>query len=435
MIEFLLLFSLGFLAAALVGLIVAPIIQRRVVTLTERRMRASVPLSSAEIKAEKDMARAAYAAENARLSVDLRQTHNDLSEQLARGVRLSGELVTLRAEKTAAEQTLDERGNEIRSLTSELHQRDDRITTLTGNLGAAIRLAEARKHEIANRDDQINRLGAEIEELRIDLVTLDTEAENFKAQMRELRDERRVLRDQLKEAETRNRDLQTHFKRSEESLAETREKLAKAISALTDRENALERRIAEVERYKQINREQASELRTAKRAARDARSGDRAARPPETGVAAPAPAKPADEPARQPEPVAKLPEPVAKLPEPMASPASPPAPAPVPAAQPKPRDIEPVEDDASDAEKVDRLRARQAALIERLLKADNGSKDAALRKEIASIAAMMVELTASREGPSSPIAKILSGSEDANRSARSESSLAARARTLISASR
>ncbi|MCY0148189.1 hypothetical protein OEG84_10810 [Hoeflea sp. G2-23] len=66
MIEFVLLFALGFLAAALVALIIAPIIQRRVVTLTERRMRASVPLSAAEIRAEKDMARAAYAAENAR---------------------------------------------------------------------------------------------------------------------------------------------------------------------------------------------------------------------------------------------------------------------------------------------------------------------------------------------------------------------------------
>ena len=52
MIEFVLLFALGFLAAALVGLIVAPIIQRRVVSLTERRIRASVPLSAAEIRAD-----------------------------------------------------------------------------------------------------------------------------------------------------------------------------------------------------------------------------------------------------------------------------------------------------------------------------------------------------------------------------------------------
>ncbi|MEQ8736954.1 MAG: hypothetical protein RID59_00130, partial [Hoeflea sp.] len=99
MIEFALLFALGFLAAALVALIVAPIIQRRIVTLTERRIRASVPLSAAEIRAEKDMARAAYAADNARLSIDLKQNREALAQSTAQGTRLSNELVSLRAEK------------------------------------------------------------------------------------------------------------------------------------------------------------------------------------------------------------------------------------------------------------------------------------------------------------------------------------------------
>jgi hypothetical protein len=63
---------------------------------------------------------------------------------------------------------------------------------------------------------------------------------------------------------------------------------------------------------------------------------------------------------------------------------------------------------------VDRLRARQAALIERLLKADKGDNDAALRREIAMVAAMMVELTASRDGEASPIHNILKGGDDAS---------------------
>ena len=118
MIEFVLLFALGFLAAALVALIVAPVIHRRVVSLTERRIRASVPLSVAEIRAEKDMARAAFAAENARLSVDLKHNRDQLTESTARGTRLSNELVAIRAEKLNAEALLEERDGNIRDLQS-----------------------------------------------------------------------------------------------------------------------------------------------------------------------------------------------------------------------------------------------------------------------------------------------------------------------------
>ena len=45
MIEYALLFALGFLAATLTGLLVAPAIQKRIVKFTEARMRATMPLS------------------------------------------------------------------------------------------------------------------------------------------------------------------------------------------------------------------------------------------------------------------------------------------------------------------------------------------------------------------------------------------------------
>ena len=456
MIEFVLLFALGFLAAALVALIVAPVIQRRIVSLTERRMRASVPLSTAEIRAEKDMARAAFAAENARLSVDLKRSRDQLTESVARGARLSQELVAIRADKIAAEATVEERDNAIRELQSQVHERDARITTLTGNFSDAARLAEALKQELAARDDKINRLGAEIEELRIDLVTLDTEAENFKSQIRELRDERNALRDALKSSETVNRDLELRLKAEGERLAKNEAKLASTITALTDRENALERRIAEVERFRRKNRELSDETRAAKAALKEAVSG---VRNPGRGRHDPVPphvaeaghgsdddvseevyAEEAPLAAEAPEPAAYQPFVAATAPDT----ASPP---------PETRNgsgngrdtglrgdqghsspAAHAADDLSDDEKIERLRARQAALIERLLKADKSGNDAALRREIAIIAAMMVELAASRGGGSSPIHTILRGSEDPVQPGTSEPSLAARARDLITAS-
>jgi len=457
-IEFVLLFALGFLAAALVALIVAPIIQRRVVSLTERRIRSSVPLSVAEIRAEKDMARAAFAAENARLSVDLKHNRDQLTESVAHGTRLSKELVSLRAEKLAAEALVEEHDNSIRDLHGEIHDRDAKITTLAGQYSDAARLAEARKHEIAVRDDKINRIGAEIEELRIDVVTLDTEVENFKSQIRELRNERNGLRDALKDTEAVNRDLENRLKSNDERLSQSEEKLAKTITALTDRENALDRRIAEVERFKKKNRELSDELRAVRNAAREAGISVKAvsvtasaAEQPEepatpeellteTGgddlaavdvpvkavVSAPPPIdKPVDRPVSK---TAEPRQPAQQDPEPR--PAIKAAVHPLPMPEVVPEKLQ-VTEHLSEEEKIDRLRARQAALIERLLKADKSTNDAALRREIATVAAMMVELTASRDGSSSPIFKILKGNEDTDQADDSEPSLAARARELL----
>ena len=452
MIEFVLLFALGFLAAALVALIVAPIIQRRVVSLTERRIRASVPLSAAEIRAEKDMARAAFAAENARLSVDLKHNRDQLTESIARGSRLSNELVAARAERLNSEKLIEERDASIRDLHSQVHDRDAKITTLTGNFSDAARLAEARKHEIASRDDQINRLGTEIEELRIDLVTLDTEAENFKSQIRELRTERNALRDSLKDAESINRDLENRLKSNDDRLSQSEEKLARTITTLTDRENALERRISEVERFKKKNRELSDELRAAKNAAKEAnslarkaalssRNGSAQQTPPTTEQPQPessdgevAAMTASEDPAEnQSEPTSKTPQPSAEVhqiareksgaqqePAVQSAPKQQTAPA-----TPLAAEI------LSEDEKIDRLRARQAALIERLLKANKSGNDAALRREIAMVAAMMVELTASRDGSSSPVFKILKGSEEPAQPGSSEPSLAARAREML----
>ena len=435
MIEFVLLFALGFLAAALLALIVAPVIQRRVVSLTERRIRASVPLSVAEIRAEKDMARAAFAAENARLSVDLKHNRDLLTESVARGSRLSNELVAIRAAKIAAENTIEERDSSLRDLNAELSERDDRITTLTGHFSDASRLAEAHKQELAKRDDHINRLGSEIEELRIDLVTLDTEAENFKSQIRELRDERSALRETLKLAETTNRDLELRLKSHDTRLAQTEEKLAKTITTLTDRENALDRRVAEVERFRLKNRELSDELRAARNALKSASAGTGKTAGANTGarqspkpkpelramdnsvITAPVSTEamdPSVDQAPQNPSAARMPDPAPRTMEPN-----------------EPRHETKADDIISESEKIDRLRARQAALVERLLKADKNMNDAALRREIATVAAMMVELTASQDGKSSRVHKILQGVAEPASPESGNRSLAVRSQQML----
>ena len=67
MIEILMYFSIGFLCASLLGLIVIPLVHNRAIRLTVRRLEAATPLSMAEIQADKDQLRAEFAMSTRRL--------------------------------------------------------------------------------------------------------------------------------------------------------------------------------------------------------------------------------------------------------------------------------------------------------------------------------------------------------------------------------
>ena len=98
MIEYALLFALGFLAATLTGLLVAPAIQKRIVKFTEARMKATMPLSPQEVRAQKDMARAAFAAENARLSQSVRREREKRTLEMVRNERLLAQAAAIGTE-------------------------------------------------------------------------------------------------------------------------------------------------------------------------------------------------------------------------------------------------------------------------------------------------------------------------------------------------
>lgn len=399
MIEYLLLFALGFLAATLLALIIAPVIHRRIITLTERRIRASVPLSTAEIRAEKDSARAAYAVENARLAVELRDQRDHLSNEMVRSVRLQESLAEAHAENVAARQTIEAANEEAGALRSQIRDHEAAIATLQADLGAAEREATALKRTIAGLDDRIADLTGEIEELKIDLATRDTEAENFRVQLQALRDERAVLREQLRGQKASVRETEVRLKREGSRVAELDERLSKTLSTLTEREQMLQRRADDIARLKERQKQMAVEARDAAHAIRAAKTAKKSN---------------GGEPAK-----------ATALPAPNAVPSATSLPSPVIGA------VTAV-DDRDEKELIEHLKARQAAVSERLLKAKDASTDKALRKEIAEIAALMIELTAMREGSASPIFKTLAGADIGRASRTGEPSLAARANQLLS---
>ncbi|MGU3466887.1 hypothetical protein ACLBXO_18735 [Methylobacterium sp. C33D] len=67
MIETVMIFALGFLAASLCGLLLLPALNARAARLERRRAEARLPLSPAEIAAERDFLRAQFAVQQRRL--------------------------------------------------------------------------------------------------------------------------------------------------------------------------------------------------------------------------------------------------------------------------------------------------------------------------------------------------------------------------------
>lgn len=207
MVESLVVFLLGALVAGFLALIVAPIFMRRTARLVERRVRATAPLSLAEINSEKDLLRADFAVRLRKLEVQLetaktaaarremelgRQTQDTREasiELAAKKMAISemedriGELneTVLRLEKQVSEQNvaLRERQNGVSSAKAKLEERDR-------ELEAAATLADEWKVEIVALKTQLENLQDRIEDMRAELAAKSIEAENRGAHIEEL---------------------------------------------------------------------------------------------------------------------------------------------------------------------------------------------------------------------------------------------------------
>lgn len=394
MIQFALLFGLGFLSAALLAMLIAPAIHGRIVRYTENRIKATLPISPQEVRAQRDMARAVYAAENARTKQELVQERDQGVHLKLRYEKLADEARRLQSANQDLQMQVADIDIEAADLRSRLRQEDSYIQQLKAAIEAAEEADAAKGVEIEELQRRVAKLTADADNFRIDLSARETEIENLKFRITSLRDEREALRNDVRLQTTRAKDAETRLAQEEHRALRLEDKLAREISVRTDKETALERRLEEVGRLKE----------KLKAAATDAREASRSSR--KNGSKPSAPAKVAATDSGTPSPIDG------------ALPAGPADIAAVIAASP------------ALSELADSVHNRATALSERLLKAKTDSNDPAIREELASIAAGMVALTARAEGPASPIHAMLDGGSGAD-AGHGRESLAARARATL----
>lgn len=255
MVEFLLIFALGFLAAALIGMLITPAIYGRIVKLTEKRIQATVPLSTAEIKGKSDLMRAGFASETAKLTTQLEKERENLAAQEWAANKLQGDLATLAGEKSEADQKIAELETESADMRSEARKQQQLIDKLSGTVTDFERMKRADTEEINRLNNDLMAISTEVESMKIDLATSGTETVSLRAEINALEDQRQQLQTEIKAIADTAHDLQQEFKLEQERHNNSRIELAATQSTLADAEMRLGHANEEIEALQQVNRE------------------------------------------------------------------------------------------------------------------------------------------------------------------------------------
>jgi chromosome segregation ATPase len=180
MIEPVMFFGIGFLAAALLCLLFVPLVHNRAVRLTMRRLEAATPLSIAEIRADKDQLRAEFAMSTRRLEMSVEKMKTKTTSQLAELGKKSDAINQLKkelGEKTATIFALEARD---RTLRDQLRATEEEFQIKSGSL------REAERH-LADKEAELSKLLAELGERSLVADSQRTEIAAFRTQVESMK--------------------------------------------------------------------------------------------------------------------------------------------------------------------------------------------------------------------------------------------------------
>ena len=225
-------FALGFLAASLIALVLLSAVWQRAVRLTTRRIEGAIPVSMAEIQADKDQLRAEFAMSTRRLENGVEQLKLKTSEQLAEIGRKSEAIRLLKEEadqKTARATALESQErtlrDQLRSTEADLNQKSKALHE------AEVELAN-KSGEIAQAARAIADKSVESDSRRVEIVALETQCVALKDRLSDL--EREVAA-----TEERLADERKLAEQSAHVLGEEREKVTTLTRNIADVEGRL----------------------------------------------------------------------------------------------------------------------------------------------------------------------------------------------------
>jgi chromosome segregation ATPase len=228
MIEPIMFFGIGFLVAALIGLVVIPLVHGRAVRLTMRRLEAATPLSMAEIQADKDQLRAEFAMSTRRLEMSVETLKTKTTSQLAELGKKGDAINRLKVElgeKTATIFALEARDKALRD---QLRATEDEVTAKTGVMHDAERTLSDKQAELTKLLDALDERSTLADSQKIEIVALKTQVDALKDRLTDAGNE-------VKTVEDRRDAERVELKHATQELGEERgrvENLARRTSEL-----------------------------------------------------------------------------------------------------------------------------------------------------------------------------------------------------------
>jgi len=253
-IQSILFFLLGFLCAGLLALMIAPIIWRRAVNLTRKRVESSIPLTLSEIQAEKDALRADFAMATRRLEQKLQSTSDKAARQATELGRRHEEMKALSAERDA--------GNEkITSLNADLAALGHKLEATQDDLAQTAERLSAARARIDEQADELYKIGALYDDAsfaassrQIELVARESEVEKLSGDLTAARNSRKEAERKMRETIAENRQTRAEADAMRKKVTELERKMSRMLTNLTDAEERLERREKELARLRRQGR-------------------------------------------------------------------------------------------------------------------------------------------------------------------------------------
>ncbi len=230
MIEPIMFFGIGFLVAALLGLVLIPLVHNRAVRLTMRRLEAATPLSMAEIQADKDQLRAEFAMSTRRLELSVEQMKTKTTSQLAELGKKTDAINRLKVElgeKTAAIFALEAREKALRD---QLHATEGEHSVKIGSLREAERTLADKQAELAKLATDLDERSVDANSQRIEVVALRAQVD--------------VLKERVGSYEKEAKEIEVRLERERQDASEASNELSDErgkVNQLGDRVSQLER--------------------------------------------------------------------------------------------------------------------------------------------------------------------------------------------------
>lgn len=250
MITTILLILLGFFTAGFLALLLAPLVWRRAVRLTTKRIEASLPLSANELEAEKDRLRASHAMAARRLEMNIETLNRKTSSQLVELARLSDEARQLAEERDAQDRVIADLRDETEEQRAALTENAAIISTLEAKLDEALSELEVRGTALMELNDRYEEERLLASSRQIEMVARETELRKVEDDLAELRRDRKDAIRAGRDAEAARKEAEAGLKVAEKRNADLQKKIESQMRALYENEEKLERREAEIARLR-----------------------------------------------------------------------------------------------------------------------------------------------------------------------------------------